>query len=341
MPDVKLSELAYMSTDNVEKLEKVDPLVAHNVKPIVKHPISLIDAPSNLGLKPPASGKVPGVYKLPDALRSAGLMSALGAMEGGRITPLPYAPERDPITNIRNSASIRRYSASLAHEVKHVIQSGRFPLVLGGDCSILIGIMLGLKQAGNYGLFYIDGHRDFLTPAQSQTGGAAGMDLAIVTGRGPEQLTNIDGCMPYVQDRDVVAFGFRDVEDPNVDPYREIFQTNLTLYSLSAVREIGLQETVARSISRLRERNLKGIWLHLDADVLDDQIMPAVDSPQIGGMNFEELSELLSLLLLSGIAVGMDVTIFDPEHDADGTIARNFTRAIVSGFQAKPFQALP
>jgi arginase len=299
---------------------------------ILNKPISLIDAPSNLGLKPPMAGKEPGVYRMPQALRAAGIMSGLQAIAGGLVIPPPYVPDIDPTIKVRNAQSIRRFSLLLAQEIKKTINDKYFPLVLGGDCSILLGSMLALKRMGEYGLFFIDGHRDFLLPSQSQTGGAAGMDLALVTGRGPEELTNIEGQKPFVQDSNVVVFGFRDVEDPNLDPYREIFQTQMVLYSLSSIREIGLAETVSRGIARLKANGIKGFWIHLDADVLDDEIMPAVDSPQIGGLTFKELSELLRLVLNSELAVGMEITIFDPEQDKDGKIARAFTNAIIDGF---------
>jgi arginase len=299
---------------------------------ILNKTISIIDAPSNLGLKPPSFNKQPGVFRLPEALRAAGIMSGLNAAAGGRVIPLPYMPDIDPATGVRNAQSIRKFSVNLAQEIKKTITENNFPLVLGGDCSILLGSMLALKQLGDYGLFFVDGHRDFLLPSQSQTGGAAGMDLALVTGRGPDELTNIDGMKPLVKDCNVVAFGFRDVEDPNLDPYRDIFQTEMVLYSLSSIREIGLAETVSRGIARLKANNIKGFWIHLDADVLDDEIMPAVDSPQIGGLTYKELSELLRLLLASGQAVGMQITIFDPELDKDGKIARAFTNAIIDGF---------
>jgi hypothetical protein len=64
-----------------------------------------------------------------------------------------------------------------------------------------------------------------------------------------------------------------------------------------------------------------GFWIHLDADVLDDAIMSAVDSRQPGGLSHSELVELLRGLLRSGLAVGMEVTIFDPELDPTGEIA--------------------
>ena len=85
-------------------------------------------------------------------------------------------------------------------------------MVLGGDCSILIGTLLSLRRSGRYGLFFIDGHADFYQPQASTTGEVADMDLAIVSGRGPDILTNIDNLKPLVRDEDVVVFGYRDAE---------------------------------------------------------------------------------------------------------------------------------
>src|SRR5260221_14681055 len=120
---------------------------------ILNKTISIIDAPSNLGLRPQTVGKQPGVFKMPEALRAAGIMSGLNAAAGGRVVPLPYMPDVEPETGIRNAQSIRKFTGNLAHEIKKTITENNFPLVLGGDCSILLGSMLGLKQIGEYGLF--------------------------------------------------------------------------------------------------------------------------------------------------------------------------------------------
>ena len=91
-----------------------------------------------------------------------------------------------------------------------VLRQGKFPLVLGGDCSNIIGIMLALRRAGRFGLVFIDGHADFYQPEAEPSGEVASMDLAIVSGRGPTVLTDIEGLKPLVRDADIVAFGFRD-----------------------------------------------------------------------------------------------------------------------------------
>ncbi len=168
---------------------------------------AVIDAPSILGLKPN------GVERLPEALKAAGLLAGLNAEYAGRVEPLPYNPRRDPETLILNPDALRAYALRLAAAVAGVLQQGKFPLVLGGDCSNIIGVMLALRRAGRYGLVFIDGHADFYQPEAEPNGEVASMDLAIVSGRGPAVLTDIDGLKPLVRDEDIVAFGYRDAEE--------------------------------------------------------------------------------------------------------------------------------
>ena len=124
---------------------------------------AIIEAPSILGLRPT------GVQQLPEALKAAGLMSELRAEYGGRVSPLSYSSERDKLTLVLNPDSIRAFSLQLADAVTFVLHKKRFPLVLGGDCSILIGSLLALRRLGTYGLFFIDGHADFYQPQVSPT----------------------------------------------------------------------------------------------------------------------------------------------------------------------------
>src|SRR5262245_30669735 len=117
-------------------------------------PLVLLDAPSNLGLRPPAPGRQPGVYKLPEALRAQGLRERLGALDGGRVAPPAYSPEPDPATGFRNGTALSGYTLALAERVVEIMRAGSFPLVLGGDCSILLGDMLACRVLGRYGLVF-------------------------------------------------------------------------------------------------------------------------------------------------------------------------------------------
>ena len=106
--------------------------------------------------------------------------------------------------------------------------------------------------------------------------------------------------------------------------------STITVLDLAAVRKIGVAEAARRAVDRFERNELDGFWVHLDADVLDDEVMPAVDSRQPDGLSRDELIALLKALLASRLAVGMEVTIFDPDLDPDGKIASAFADDLVA-----------
>jgi arginase len=232
---------------------------------------SVIDSPSILGLRPT------GVECLPDALKAAGLMSRLNAEYAGHVLPLSYNSERDKETLLLNADSIREFSQRLADKVTYVLDNKQFPIVLGGDCSILIGTLLGLRRRnGKYGLFFIDGHADFYQPNISLTGEVADMDLAIVSGRGPDILTNIDGLKPLILDQHIVVFGYRDAIQAASYGSQDVRHTNMHVFDLFQVQAFGVSNAASQAVKILVEHEITGFWIHLDVEVLNDQIMPAV-----------------------------------------------------------------
>jgi arginase len=289
---------------------------------------AVIDAPSVLGLRPT------GVELLPEALRAAGLQTGLGAEYAGRVEPPPYDPRRDPETLLLNPDSLRTFSLELATAVAGVLRQHKFPIVLGGDCSNIIGVMLALRRAGRYGLFFIDGHADFYQPEAEPSGEVASMDLAVVSGRGPDVIADIDGLKPLVRDEDVVAFAFRDTEQQKEYGSQDIRATGIHVFDLERVRALGIVTAADRALRTLQKNKLDGFWIHLDADVLSDEIMPAVEYRLDGGLEWDELSKLLNALIASGQAVGMNIGIFNPRLDRDGSIARQFARSLVAGLNS-------
>ncbi|MDW3668514.1 MAG: arginase family protein [Nitrososphaeraceae archaeon] len=288
---------------------------------------SVIDAPSILGLRPT------GVELLPKALRAAGLLERLNAQYCGIVAPSsPYNHSRDEETKLLNAEAIKEYSLKLAETVKRQLHKNKFPIVIGGDCNILIGNLLALRRLGRYGLFFIDGHSDFYLPEESPTGEVADMDLAIVSGHGPDILSNLDHLKPLVKEQDIVVFGYRDSAQSAQYGCQDIKKTTMiNAVELVDVKKLGLKNTATLGIQTLLKNELSGFWIHLDADVLDDSIMPAVDYRLPDGITFPELSNLLKLLLLSKKAMGISVTIFNPTLDKDGSITRNFVSSIVEG----------
>ncbi|MEU6963094.1 arginase family protein [Streptomyces chrestomyceticus] len=282
--------------------------------------IVLLDAPSNLGLRPPAPGTVPGCYKLAGALREQGLLRRLGALEGGVVTPPRYdlGGWREGEGDF-NAAAIADYTRRLAARVEAHVRAGEFPVLLGGDCSILLGAALGLRRVGRYGVAYLDGHGDFRHPGNTDrtgpVGAAAGEGTAQITGRGQSDLTGIDGLGPYVRDSDLHILGIRDDDEDRA----ELTSLGIARRTAGEIRRQG-PEAVARTTLRdLQDTAPDGFWIHLDADVLDPDVMPAVDSPDPGGLSTRELRELLAPLAASPRCAGLDLTIYDPDLDPEGT----------------------
>ena len=280
--------------------------------------IALLDAPSNLGLRPPADGVAPGCYKAPWALRDAGLLPRLGANDAGAVVPPRYVSTWSPGAGVRNGRAIATYAGRLASRIGGILDAGELPLVLGGDCSILLGPALALRRRGRFGLAFVDAHDDFRHLGNSpHVGAAAGEELALVTGRGEDYLTDIDGLRPYFREEDIVAIGVRDPE---------IF-ADFTESGVALVSGVDRPADAARDI--LVRDELDGFWIHVDADILDPSVLPAVDSPEPGGLSPDQLIDLLAGLLALPGAMGMELTVFDPDLDEDGAQAALLTDILV------------
>ena len=295
--------------------------------------VVVVDGPSNLGLRPPLAGTVPGCYKLAGALRDQGFLGRIGADDAGCVTPPRYdRGDWQPGDGVFNAAAMAPYSVKLADRVGALLDEGKFVVLLGGECSNLLGPALALKRRGRYGVVYLDGHSDFRTVDNDAYVGAAGGEaLALVTGRGQDDLTDLEELGPYVRDTDAAMLGYREDEA-----------------YLASLREAGIADWSALDIMKdpggaaggvlehLQNPELDGFWVHLDVDILDAEVMPAVDSPDPGGLQHEHLRDLLAPLLASPKCVGLDVGIFDPDLDPDGRYAAELTDTLVAALTPKP-----
>jgi len=237
--------------------------------------VSLILAPSNLGLRP-ENGREPGTWQAPRVLMEAGLRNALDAYEVRRLERPLYEFAAQPNTRIRNGRSLRAYSLELSRNVQDVLGARRFPVVIGGDCSILLGCLHGARLAGGRGLVHVDGHSDFTQEKSYATpetlGAAAGMDLALASGRGEKLLTDWpDVGSPLVDDADIVQVGERGSDEPWFQQYYgDILETAITRLTAQCVLEEGMDVGAHRILARLETRGLEKAWLH-------QKVMSAVD----------------------------------------------------------------
>ncbi|MEW2331669.1 arginase family protein [Micromonospora chersina] len=294
--------------------------------------IAVLDAPTNLGLRPPTSTSVPGCGKAPGALRDHGLLARLRARDAGCLTPPRYDPgDWRPGDGVCHAREISGYSVALADRIGAIIDRGEFPLVLGGDCSVLLGSALAMHRlgeavGGRVGLVFVDGHSDFRHPGNaSYVGAAAGEDLALVTGRGQADLAAIEGRRPYFRDIDVVVLGIRAQDEYRLD----LQAAGITTRPVPALRAEGAARTAQWAHEQLAD--CAGYWVHIDVDVLDPAVMPAVDAPDPGGIAFAELEILLAGLVDTPHCLGVELTVFDPDYDPDGSYAAEIVNTVVAG----------
>lgn len=237
---------------------------------------------------------------------------------------------------------MRHFNLEVASEVAKAMAGGFFPWVIGGDCSILLGALAGARRHGPISLVHIDGHSDFRHPGnydpQATLGAVAGMDLALATGRGEPLMTKWPGIEPpLVPDRQVVQIGEREGRDADF-AWPDVNDTEITRIDVFSAQSDGTAGVLRRTYGTLDQVEWP-FWIHLDVDVLDQQIMPAVDSPGSPGLDREELVSVLRSLLDDPRAIGLTLTVFDPDLDPEGRYAELITKVVADAIQ--PFGESP
>ena len=297
----------------------------------------MISAQTGLGLRPPKPGALPGCSGAPTALRSAGLFRRFedeGAADLGTVAPGRYSAEVKT-GHIRNETQIIKFSKSLAEKISLAVNAGDSPLVIGGDCSVLMGAGLALKKRGRYGLVHIDGHTDFRHPGNSsRIASLAGEDLAAAIGLHWKSISDIDGAGPYFDPQNVIHLGCR----ANDEYLPEVRNAIHSAASSNDTKRCGARSVAEEAVSAMKSLGVDGFWLHLDVDVLDPRYMPAVDSPDPGGIGPRQLAKLLATL--APWAAGADVTVFDPDLDPSGVYAKLLTGVVFSGLRHLSQKAL-
>jgi arginase len=282
-----------------------------------------------LGAPWDCSGSERGEQDAPKALRTAGL-SALVDVDRGDAACAINSHHRDETTGVLSLAATVRAAEALAGALGEALYDlpGRRPLVIGGDCSILLGILPALRRhVGPVGLWFIDGHPDFLDGTTSDTGETADMDLAVLTGVGAESLVSLGGPPPMVEEAEVVLLGHRAIA-LDADAVRELARLPAGLRRIDAGTVISDPVAAGERAAAWLAVAGQGVWLHLDVDVLDPQSLPAVTYPQPNGLGWEQLETVLKPLARSPRLLGMSVADFRPDLDPDGKLARRLVQLL-------------
>ncbi|MFP3591005.1 arginase family protein [Chryseobacterium sp. SIMBA_038] len=293
----------------------------------MKRDINIFEFPLNLGLTKKEHEIEPGVKKLPDWLRKFDFHKRIEPNNIFRLEAPEYTMDFDEETQVKNSHQIIEYAKKQSELILKNFDKKIFNIILGGDCSILIGNAIALRKIGNFGLFYLDGHTDYIPPQLSPSGGVAGMDLAIVSGLGHEKLANIDNLKPYFLEENIFCVGNAETDDEEY--VEQILNSKIHYFDLENLRKNGFRKTSEDFLQIIHDKKLDGFFIHFDVDILNDKIMPAVDSRMEDGIDYNDLKEILQPLINNEKCFGIEITILDPDYDEQGIYTQPFVENLI------------
>ena len=293
-----------------------------------------------LGVRSSAGAHTPGQEKAVVAVRSAGLVELLATSES-TVTdygdlPVTYArpdPEHRRAQNLSVAAAVAR---GVAHRVEEIVRDGRVPLVIGGDCTVTVGVVSGLLRAGgDPTLLYVDGGVDLYVPGTQPEGHLDSMGVAHMIGEtgATEELSGVGPRSPLLDANRVIFYGpcLEHTEDAELAVLR---RRQMRAFALADID--GRADAAAADARAAVERQGSPFLVHLDVDVLDFVECPIADVPHYEhGMALADAMTSLDVFIGSPLFAGLVVTEINPDHgDPDGAAIRSFVRALAGTIAA-------
>ena len=288
---------------------------------VTRRTIGLIGVPSSAG------AHWPGQDKAPRALREAGMVGRLEAVglsvvDHGDLPRARFRPDpkhRRP----QNLEAVVEVASLVADRVEEALLADEILLVIGGDCTIELGVLSGFLHAGqDPALLYLDGGVDLRTPATNPTGILDSMGVAHMVGEpgAAEELARIGPRFPLMADERIALFGY----EPNPPEVGVLERRSMPRYPAEIIRDRP-REAAAEALARLEEEAGQFV-VHFDVDVIDFVDFPIADVPQHNaGLTFREAIACLEVFASSSHFGGLTITEFNPDHaDEEGVLAATF-----------------
>lgn len=288
-----------------------------------------------IGVPSSAGGRRTGQEGGPAALRTAGLLDRLRekGLDVADLGDLPTVSFRPDPENPRqqNLALVVDVARQVSDLVDQALAGRRLPLVLGGDCSLSVGVVAGLvRHHENLGLMYFDGDVDLNTPETTSSGIFDGMVMAHILGQGAPQLARIGIRHPLLSEENIALFGY-DAGSGWIDPpeLETLERSRMAKYALAQVRADAVAEA-SEAMLQLEQRS-DAVLVHFDVDVMD---FPAVDVPHPRGLDPESAFSALEVFAAAPTCAAVVVTEFNAELDSDGSHAAGLVEGLVRVFDS-------
>ena len=287
-----------------------------------------------LGAPTSAAAMSLGHEGAPTALRAAGLAQRLSSI-GYTVTDMGDDPARhfepdEESPRARNLPRILAAVETLKPRVELAVKSAALPIILGGDCSIALATIAGVRRYFRHvSMIYMDRDADLNTPATTASGCVDGMVVSHLTGRGAAELVRFWGEPPLVREPDLALFGVERLDPPE----DEILQrSTIRSYFAKDIKRTGAAAAAQTAVDRIRGNGYEFV-LHFDVDVIAD--FAATNYPGSGGLQLEEVRDALKVFVSQKHLAAIEVTAYNPAKDADGSGAKLIIDLLAEVFAAR------
>jgi arginase len=282
-----------------------------------------------IGVPYSSAARPGGIATAIRVLREAGLVERLGGAvrDAGDLELLEGTGVRGP-SGLLNERALGRLVTATRKAVAGSAQRARLPLLLGGDCPVLLGALAaGRDRGGTPGLLLVDGHEDAWPPERSDTGEASDSEVGIALGHVAGLPAPLDELVPLLTVEAVAMLGPRDRRELDENGVESLHEAVALFCDDVAVRASGAA-TAAREATATLAGASDSFWLHVDLDVLRTEDFPAADYLQPGGLTWQELVDIAALALANPRCFGCSVVIYNPELDPDRSSAARILRFV-------------
>lgn len=275
--------------------------------------VSIIGAPTDVG------ASVKGASMGPDALRVAGLVEALEALDiqvidRGNLAG-PANPWQQPVGGFRHLKEAVAWNQSVFDTVDDIFKHQQMPIMLGGDHSLAIGSISAVakhcRQVGKkLRVLWFDAHADSNVADISPTGNIHGMPVACLLGHGPEQLIRYAGASPALRADQIRQIGIRSVD---AGEKRFIHEMGIQVYDMRYIDEHGMRQAMTESLKGVDSET--HIHVSFDMDCLDPAIAPGVGTAVLGGPTYREAQLCMEMIADTGLLGSLDIVELNPALD--------------------------
>jgi len=286
-----------------------------------------------IGVPSSAGARRTGQDRAPRSFRDAGLIEKLTELgleivDHGDLDHVVFTPDTTQ-SKQQNLALVCETAKRVAARVAEAIKTNERVIVLGGDCTITIGVIAGMiEHHSKLGLMYFDGDVDLNTPETTTSGIFDGMVMSHIRGDGAGALARIGSRYPLLSDECIVLFGYNAeagcIDAPEAERLEGFAAAK---YPIADLRGKVVESAIAARSSL--ETRVDQLLVHFDVDVIDSKDFPAADVLHRHGLSFDEAMAALSVFVGSPKFAGLVITEFNSDRDKDGSLAERLVDGIV------------